>query len=85
MFRKIKAGITDIFSYVSEILSAKKKQQGGSAVNNMNFVKGLGAGMLLGCALGMTVAPKKGSSGKLGKMLKTVSKTMDGMICALGL
>ena len=54
-------------------------------VNNMNFLKGMGAGLLLGACVGMVVAPdKKSGKRRIGKAVKALGQMIEDVSCAIG-
>jgi len=49
-------------------------------MNNMNFIKGMGTGLVLGSVLGMAAAPRKGSGkNRLGKCLHGLGDIVESM------
>lgn len=55
-------------------------------MSKMNFLKGMGAGLLVGACIGMTVAPDKKSGKKmLSKAVKAVSTMAEDIGDILGL
>ncbi len=63
-----------------EILGTKE----GIKMNKMSFVKGMGAGMIVGAAVGM-VMPKKSKSGTVGKAIRSVGDVVENVAATLGL
>ena len=54
-------------------------------MSNMNFLKGMGAGLVLGACVGMAVAPdKKTGKRRFGKMVKTIGQVIEDISCAIG-
>jgi gas vesicle protein len=53
----------------------------------MDFLKGMGAGMMVGAALGMVIAPDKRGGGKkrLGKMIRAAGEVIEDLSGAIGL
>lgn len=58
-------------------------------MNSMNFVKGMGIGLVVGSAIGVAVAtpPKKMASGKsrVGKTLRAVGEVIENIGNSVGL
>jgi gas vesicle protein len=54
-------------------------------MNNMNFLKGVCVGMVLGAAAGIAVPQKKKNKHMLGKMLKTVGTAIEDAAGSMGL
>lgn len=55
-------------------------------MKSMNFLKGMGAGVMVGAALGaMLSTDKKTSRKRLGKMLRTAGDVIEDLGGALGL
>ena len=55
-------------------------------MNSMNFLKGMGAGLMVGTALGMMLSPdKKSSRRNLGKMFRAAGDMIEDFGSALGL
>ncbi len=56
-------------------------------MSNMNFVKGMGIGLIVGAsAVGaMMIKPKKKHCSMIGKALKSVGEAIDGMANSIGL
>lgn len=55
------------------------------AVSNMNFLKGMGAGLILGACVGMAVAPdKKTGKRRFGKAVKALGQMIEDVSCAIG-
>ncbi|MBP5165898.1 MAG: hypothetical protein ILP09_01395 [Oscillospiraceae bacterium] len=54
-------------------------------MNSASFLKGMGAGLIVGMAAGMVAAPKKKKSRAAGRMLKSLGNIVDGVGGALGL
>lgn len=55
-------------------------------MSNMNFLKGMGAGLMVGAALGMMLSPdKKSSRRKLGKMFRAAGDVIEDLSGAIGL
>ncbi len=52
---------------------------------NMNFLKGLGLGMVAGGVIGMLSAPKKSAGSMIGKYLRGMGEMMDRLTAAMGL
>ena len=52
----------------------------------MDFLKGMGAGMMVGAALGMIIAPdKRGGKKRLGKMIRAAGEVIENFSGAIGL
>ncbi|MEG2215508.1 MAG: hypothetical protein RRY09_07835 [Oscillospiraceae bacterium] len=45
----------------------------------MNFVKGMGMGLIVGTSLGLTVAPRKKTKNMLGKALHAAGELADNI------
>ncbi len=55
-------------------------------MKTMDFLKGMGAGMVVGAALGMVVAPeKRGGKKKLSKMIRAAGDVIEDLSGAIGL
>ena len=55
-------------------------------MKNMNFVKGMGAGIVVGAALGMMLSPDmKSSRRKLTKMFRAAGNVIEDLSGAIGL
>ncbi len=55
-------------------------------MNNMSFVKGMGAGLILGACIGMSMMPNKKNGKKmLSKAVKTMSTVAEDLSDILGL
>ena len=55
-------------------------------MKNMNFLKGMGAGMMVGAALGVMMGTdKKTGRKRLGKMLRAAGDVIEDLGGALGL
>ena len=55
-------------------------------MSNMDFIKGLGAGMVAGATIGMAIAPKRKNVKCLaGKALKTVGTIVENISDAIGI
>lgn len=55
-------------------------------MKTMDFLKGMGAGMVVGAALGMIVAPdKRGGKKRLSKMIRAASDVIEDLSGAIGL
>jgi gas vesicle protein len=53
-------------------------------MNNMNFVKGMGVGLMVGSAIGMAVAaPKKNGKKIVGRALKTIGEVVEDVTDAM--
>ncbi len=51
----------------------------------MDFLKGMGAGMMVGAALGMVITPDKRSGKKrLSKMIRTAGSVIEDLSDAIG-
>ncbi|MEG1633974.1 MAG: hypothetical protein RR314_07990 [Oscillospiraceae bacterium] len=50
-----------------------------NSANNMNFVKGMGMGLIVGTSLGLTVAPRKKTKNMLGKALHAAGELADNI------
>ena len=51
----------------------------------MDFLKGMGAGMMVGAALGMVIAPdKRGGKRRLGKMIRAAGEVIEDLSGAIG-
>ncbi len=53
-------------------------------MNKMSFVKGMGAGMIVGAAVGMAVMPKKTKSGTVGKAIRSIGDVVENVAATLG-
>ena len=54
-------------------------------MNNMDFAKGMGIGVVAGATLGMVVAPKKkGGRSLAGKALKVAGEIVENITDAMG-
>jgi gas vesicle protein len=52
----------------------------------MDFLKGMGAGMVVGAALGMVVAPeKRGGKKRLSRMFRAAGDVIEDISGAIGL
>ena len=52
----------------------------------MDFLKGMGAGMMVGAALGMIIAPdKRGGRKRLGRMIRAAGDVIEDLCGAVGL
>jgi gas vesicle protein len=62
---------------------------GGIVLNNghgMNFLKGMGMGLVAGSVIGMVVAPKKsGNKRTIGRYLRGVGEIIDNVTDAMGI
>ena len=54
-------------------------------MNNMNFVKGMGLGIIVGSAIGMAMAPKRHSKNRVGCMLRSVGEVIENFGEGLGM
>ena len=55
-------------------------------MKTMDFLKGMGAGMVVGAALGMIVAPdKRGGKKRLSKMIRAAGDVIGDLSGAIGL
>ncbi len=56
-------------------------------MNNMNFLKGMGIGLMIGAAAtaGMTIKPKKKHCNMIGKALKSMGEVIDGIADSMGM
>ena len=55
-------------------------------MKTMDFLKGMGAGMMVGAALSMVIAPDKRSGKKrLGKMIRAAGEVIEDLSGAIGL
>ena len=55
-------------------------------MNNMNFLKGMGAGLMVGAAVGMLLSPdKKTNRRRLGKMFRAAGDVIEDLSGAIGL
>jgi len=55
-------------------------------MKNMNFIKGMGAGMMVGAALGMMLSPDmKSSRRKLSRMFRAAGDVIEDLSGAIGL
>ena len=52
-------------------------------MKNMSFIKGIGIGMIVGSAVGMTVSPKK--KGGLGKAIKSIGSAVESVTETIGI
>jgi gas vesicle protein len=52
----------------------------------MDFLKGMGAGMMVGAALGMIISPdKRGGKKRLSKMIRAAGDVIEDLSGAIGL
>lgn len=54
-------------------------------MSSMSFVKGMGAGLIVGMAAGMVIVPKKKKSSMTGKLLKSLGSIVDNVCDVMGL
>ncbi len=54
-------------------------------MNNANFVKGMGVGLVVGSAIGMVVAPRKNEKTTVGRALKAMGTVVDSIADSIGL
>ena len=55
-------------------------------MKTMDFLKGMGAGMVVGAALGMVIAPdKRGGKKRLGRMFRAAGDVIEDLCGAIGL
>ncbi|MBE6998404.1 MAG: YtxH domain-containing protein [Ruminococcaceae bacterium] len=55
-------------------------------MKTMDFLKGMGAGMVVGAALGMVVAPeKRGGKKRLSRMFRAAGDVIEDISGAIGL
>jgi len=55
-------------------------------MNRMNFIKGMGAGLMVGAAMGMLLVPdKKTGRRRLSKMFRAASDVIEDLSGAIGL
>lgn len=55
-------------------------------MNSMSFVKGMGAGLIVGACVGMSLcADKKTCKRKLGKTVKNIGEVIESVTDSLGL
>ncbi|MGN1001125.1 MAG: hypothetical protein ACI4PC_00005 [Oscillospiraceae bacterium] len=55
-------------------------------MNSMSFMKGMGAGLVVGACVGMTLcADKKVCKKKLGKTVKNIGEVIENITDSLGL
>ena len=55
-------------------------------MKTMDFLKGMGAGMMVGAALGMALAPdKRGGRKRLSKMIRAAGDVIEDLSGAIGL
>lgn len=55
-------------------------------VNNMNFVKGIGVGLVVGSAIGMVMAPpKKNEKTTLGRAVRAMGTVIDSISDSIGI
>lgn len=55
-------------------------------MNNMNFLKGMGAGLMVGAAVGLMLSPdRKNSRRRLGKMFRAAGNVIEDLSGAIGL
>ena len=47
--------------------------------NNMNFLRGMGIGFVVGSAIGVSVAPQRKSKNAVGKALRTVGEVIENL------
>lgn len=56
-----------------------------SCMNSMNFLKGVGLGLVIGAAAGMAATPKKKGGNVIGKTLKTMGDAISDVVDTMGL
>jgi len=55
-------------------------------MNNVNFVKGMGVGLIVGSAIGMVVAPpRKNEKTTVGRAIKAMGTVVDSIADSIGL
>ena len=54
-------------------------------MSNMNFLKGMGAGLMVGAALSLVLYPDKKRSRRLGKMFRAAGDVVEELSGAIGL
>lgn len=55
-------------------------------MNSMSFVKGMGAGLIVGACVGMSMcADKKACKRKLGKTVKSIGEVIESVTDSLGI
>ena len=63
----------------------KKLFERGNAMKTMSFIKGMGAGLIVGACAGMMMAPEKSAGKKkVGKMMKTIGGMIEDFTDSLG-
>ena len=54
-------------------------------MSNMNFVKGMGAGLMIGAAMGLLLSPDKKGRRRLGKMFRAAGDVIEDLGSAIGM
>ena len=54
-------------------------------MNSLNFLKGVGFGLVIGAAAGFAMQPKKKAGATMRRTLKTVGDTLESLADAMGL
>ena len=54
-------------------------------MHKTNFLIGMGIGVALGSAVGISMMPKKGAKNIVGKTLKTMGEVVDAVSDSMGL
>ena len=54
-------------------------------MNNMNFVKGMGAGLMIGAAMGLLLSPDKKGKRRLSRMFRAAGDVIEDLSGAIGL
>ena len=55
-------------------------------MSNLNFLKGMGAGLMVGAAVGMLLSPeKKATRRRMGKMFRAAGDVIEDLSGAIGL
>ena len=55
-----------------------------NSMNNMNFLKGVGVGLVAGSVIGMVSAPRKRGKSVIGKCLKGMGEIIENVSDAMG-
>ena len=57
-----------------------------SMMNNMNFIKGVGIGLVVGSAIGMVAAPpRKNEKTTVGRAVRAVGTVIDSIAESIGI
>lgn len=57
-------------------------------MNNMDFIKGIGVGVVAGATIGMAISPiekKKNAKSLAGRVLKTAGQVVENIASTLGM